>query len=55
MLYLKDTDGDGKADKSTVFVQDKDLIAPLGIAAQVLWLQHRSRPLVATLTTSGNA
>jgi putative membrane-bound dehydrogenase-like protein len=27
-----DSDGDGKADKSQVFVQDKDLVAPLGVA-----------------------
>lgn len=32
IVILEDTDGDGKADKSKVFVQDKDLIAPLGIA-----------------------
>ncbi|MFN3852469.1 MAG: PVC-type heme-binding CxxCH protein [Spirosomataceae bacterium] len=32
VMILEDTDGDGKADKSKVFVQDKDLIAPLGIA-----------------------
>ncbi len=29
---MEDTDGDGKADKSSVFWQDKELIAPLGIA-----------------------
>jgi putative membrane-bound dehydrogenase-like protein len=32
VMILEDTDGDGKADKSNVFVQDKDLVAPLGIA-----------------------
>ena len=32
VMILEDTDGDGKADKSTVFVEDKDLISPLGIA-----------------------
>ncbi|NOY43759.1 MAG: dehydrogenase, partial [Planctomycetes bacterium] len=32
IIILEDTDNDGKADKSTVFVQDKDLVAPLGIA-----------------------
>jgi putative membrane-bound dehydrogenase-like protein len=32
VMILQDTDGDGKADKSKVFVQDKDLISPLGIA-----------------------
>ncbi len=29
---LTDTDGDGKADKSHTFVQDPELIAPLGVA-----------------------
>lgn len=32
IVILEDTDGDGRADKSTVFVQDKDLHAPVGIA-----------------------
>ena len=32
VMILEDTDHDGKADKSTVFVQDMDLKAPLGIA-----------------------
>jgi putative membrane-bound dehydrogenase-like protein len=32
VVILQDTDGDGKADKSTVFVEDKDLVSPLGIA-----------------------
>src|SRR6185295_1868896 len=32
IVVLEDTDGDGKADKSTVFVQEADLVAPLGIA-----------------------
>jgi len=32
IVILEDTDNDGKADKSKVFVQDKDLVAPLGIA-----------------------
>lgn len=32
VMILEDTDGDGAADKSTVFVQDKDLVSPLGIA-----------------------
>ncbi|MDB5295593.1 MAG: dehydrogenase [Phycisphaerales bacterium] len=31
ILILEDTDGDGKADKQTVFYQGKDLQAPLGI------------------------
>jgi putative membrane-bound dehydrogenase-like protein len=32
VMILEDTNQDGKCDKSTVFVQDSDLIAPLGIA-----------------------
>lgn len=32
IVVLTDTDQDGKADSSSVFVQDKDLVAPLGIA-----------------------
>ena len=32
VMVLTDTDGDGKADKSHVFVQEKALVAPLGIA-----------------------
>lgn len=32
VLILEDTDRDGKADKQTVFVQDKELVSPLGIA-----------------------
>ena len=32
IMVLEDTDGDGKADKSTVFVQEPLLGAPLGIA-----------------------
>lgn len=32
VMILEDTNQDGKADKSTVFVQDKDLVSPLGIA-----------------------
>jgi len=32
IMVLEDTDQDGKADKSEVFVQDPELIAPLGIA-----------------------
>lgn len=32
IVVLEDADNDGTADKSTVFVQDADLIAPLGIA-----------------------
>ncbi len=32
VVVLEDTDGDGRADSSHTFVQDKDLVAPLGIA-----------------------
>lgn len=32
IMILEDSDGDGKADSSKVFVQDKDLVAPLGVA-----------------------
>ncbi|MBX7207673.1 MAG: sulfatase-like hydrolase/transferase [Verrucomicrobiaceae bacterium] len=32
VMVLEDTDHDGKADKSHVFVQDKELTCPLGIA-----------------------
>lgn len=32
IVVLEDTTGAGKADKSTVFVQDPDLVAPLGVA-----------------------
>lgn len=32
IVILEDTDGSGSADKSSVFVQEKDLAAPLGVA-----------------------
>src|SRR5690349_21932757 len=32
IVILSDTDGDGRADQSKTFVQDKDLRAPLGLA-----------------------
>lgn len=32
VVILEDTDGNGKADRSTVFVQDEDLRSPLGVA-----------------------
>ena len=32
IMIIEDTDGDGVADKSSVFVQEKFLLAPLGIA-----------------------
>jgi putative membrane-bound dehydrogenase-like protein len=33
IVVLEDADGDGRADRSTVFAQDRDLVVPLGIAA----------------------
>lgn len=32
IMILEDSDGDGKADKSKVFVEDRDLLSPVGIA-----------------------
>ncbi|MFT5410014.1 MAG: putative membrane-bound dehydrogenase-like protein [Verrucomicrobiales bacterium] len=32
VVWMQDTNGDGRADKSQVFVQDKALVAPLGIS-----------------------
>ncbi|MGZ8558914.1 MAG: PVC-type heme-binding CxxCH protein [Chitinophagaceae bacterium] len=32
VMILEDTDQDGKADRSTIFVQDRDLLSPVGIA-----------------------
>jgi len=32
VVILEDTDGDGRADTSSTFVQDDDLVAPLGLA-----------------------
>ncbi|MEX2568391.1 MAG: PVC-type heme-binding CxxCH protein, partial [Cyclobacteriaceae bacterium] len=32
VMILEDTNGDGQADSSKIFVQDKDLVSPLGIA-----------------------
>jgi putative membrane-bound dehydrogenase-like protein len=32
VMILEDTNGDGKADTSKVFVQDKDLLSPVGLA-----------------------
>lgn len=32
IVILEDTTGDGQADTSSVFVQDEDLVAPLGVA-----------------------
>lgn len=32
VMVLEDTDGDGRADSSHIFVQDEDLVAPMGIS-----------------------
>ena len=32
IIILEDTNKDGKADKSTIFTEDRDLVSPLGIA-----------------------
>jgi putative membrane-bound dehydrogenase-like protein len=32
VIILEDKDGDGKAEHASIFVQDKDLVSPLGIA-----------------------
>ena len=32
VMILEDADGDGKAEGSKIFVQDKDLVSPLGLA-----------------------
>ena len=32
VMILEDTDQDGKADSAKVFVEDKDLLSPVGIA-----------------------
>ncbi|HLO79746.1 MAG TPA: PVC-type heme-binding CxxCH protein [Chitinophagaceae bacterium] len=32
VMILEDTDNDGRADKSKIFVEDKDLVSPVGIA-----------------------
>ncbi|MFD1144134.1 PVC-type heme-binding CxxCH protein [Larkinella insperata] len=32
VMILEDTNGDGKADRAKVYVEDKDLVSPLGIA-----------------------
>jgi putative membrane-bound dehydrogenase-like protein len=32
IVVLEDSDGDGACDRSSVFAQDRDLVAPLGIA-----------------------
>ena len=48
VVILEDTDGDGVADTSKVFVQDTDLVAPLGIAV----LQDPKDPKVTRVYVS---
>jgi putative membrane-bound dehydrogenase-like protein len=48
VVILEDTDGDGIADTSKVFVQDTDLVAPLGIAV----LQDAKDPKVTRVYVS---
>ena len=44
VVVLQDTNGDGQADKSTVFAQDEDLVAPLGIAVVGEWIYVSCSP-----------
>jgi putative membrane-bound dehydrogenase-like protein len=44
VVVLQDTDGDGAADSSTVFAQDEDLVAPLGIALVGEWVYVSCSP-----------
>src|SRR4051812_46252927 len=44
IAILEDTDGDGKADKSTVFYEGKDLVAPIGICVAPLASGDASAP-----------
>jgi putative membrane-bound dehydrogenase-like protein len=44
IVILTDSDGDGKADKSTVFYQGKDLYGPIGIAVAPLASGGRKSP-----------
>ncbi len=50
VVVLEDTDKDGAADKSTVFVQDKDLVAPLGISVFDNKIMVASSPNVIVYT-----
>ena len=56
IMILEDTDGDGVADSSKVFVQDKDLVAPLGVAVigQRVFVSCSPHLLVYTLDESGD-
>lgn len=56
IMILEDTDGDGVADSSKVFVQDKDLVAPLGVAVigQRVFVSCSPHLLVYTIDESGD-
>ncbi len=52
VMILEDTDGDGKADSSKEFVEDKDLVAPLGISVIGNKVIVSSAPSVIVYTDS---
>ncbi len=56
IMILEDTDRDGAADSSKVFVQDKDLVAPLGVAVigNRVFVSCSPHLLVYTLDASGD-
>jgi putative membrane-bound dehydrogenase-like protein len=54
VVVLEDTNGDGSADKSTVFVQDADLVAPLGIGVIGNRIYVSSAPSVILYTDINN-
>ncbi len=56
IMILEDTDGDGAADSSKVFVQDPDLVAPLGVAVigNRVFVSCSPHLLVYTLDASGD-
>jgi putative membrane-bound dehydrogenase-like protein len=56
IVILEDTDGDGAADAAKVFVQDKDLVAPLGVAVigNRVFVSCSPNLLVYTIDESGD-
>ncbi len=54
VVILEDTDNDGKADKSTVFAQDLDIKAPLGIAVMGDKIIVSSAPNVIVYTDANH-
>lgn len=56
VLILEDTDGDGTADSTKVFVQDKDLVCPLGIAVlgNRVFVSSSPNLIVYTIDESGD-